>query len=280
MRNAESSLPLAKRLFSLHGVRFRATVALSLLLITSGFAIASNAPAQQDVESAAGGVVASCQEHFQSGHDFHLGNARESANILLKPQANASANANGTVKRGDRVVIGASLNGMLCIEVAQSGSVGWVPQKSIEHLNPDGAVSKDAWAGVWKDSDGSWFIVSPNFDNSVTIVDGWTHDVSTKSFGSLRGLNGSTEDGLSGMARTLLFKKAVVMNMQLSPSQQQIVREGICRFHALLLTDVLVVSDQRGFCGGTGTTFDGVYKRVEDYPLPSVKTSPTKTSGN
>lgn len=278
MTNANHLLSLARRFLALDSMHFRMVIALGLSSIAPGLAIASAASVPPVTGSAASDSVKSCQEIFHSGHEFRLGNALDSETILTLRKSGEGANESGAIKRGDKVVIGGSQGGMLCIETMYSGAMGWVPQKSVDLLSHDVTPSKDAWAGIWKDRDGSWFVVSPNFDNSVTVVDGWTYDPSNKSFGSLRGLNGSTEGGLSGMAKSLLFKKEMVLNAQLTPRQQQIVRDGICRFSAYLLTNVLVISNQRGFCGGAGTSFDGIYRRVETYPPSSVKDHPATTA--
>jgi hypothetical protein len=211
-----------------------------------------------------------CREHFNSGGDFYLGVVLESEYLMPESTSRGGANGYEMLKRGDKVVAFASQGAMVCVQGLQAANPIWVPKKSIAIAKRDVVASKSTWAGIWQNSGGNWFVVSPNFNNSVTIVDGRAFNAGAQSYGMLRGLVGSTKDDLSGMARSLLFKESPVLSDKLSPRQIETLRDSVCRFDGFLLDDVIVIYNQQGSCGGMSINFDGIYRRAEKYPIPGV----------
>lgn len=207
----------------------------------------------------------SCSAYFTEGRVFRKGAVLRQATEAWNPAPSSHPSHLETLHKGEAVVIAGYRNGMACVSDLTEQEHGWVPRQSIAVVPGKATVDKRDWAGVWATPWGSWLTISPNFDNSVSIVDGWAPGSEERQSIVRTPLVPDDDVQHPGSPRDAVFRtQDPPLQIPITHQQLEAFRNGSCHIHAYLLDGILVVSDMSEACGPGN--FAGIYYKVETYP--------------
>jgi len=154
---------------------------------------------------------------------------------------------------GDTVLVSKRMSGFRCAFYPNKvgGSAGWVPENRIEAMTVDTQPKLQQWAGTWVDGDDS---IRMDLRGAKLHASGEAFWPSKNPSAEQRpyGPNlGDFEATASPDHNVVTFVEGEAQSAN-----------NVCRVKAVLVNDLLVVSDNQ-MCGGMNVRFNGVYRRQQ-----------------